>query len=155
RDLALLPHANELDRRFPITANDLLAMGAWRRVATWRRFAGGEHARVVHALEAVGLSALRLLIIGRPSIRALPRAPFARPVLHDARTLLLDEPFAAIDRDTTEDLMRLLAAWHEEGRTVIVVLHDQEMVRARFPEALLMAGQAVAWGPTESVLTLE
>jgi len=38
---------------------------------------------------------------------------------------------------------------------VVVVLHDLEMVRARFPETLLMAGQTVAWGPTESVLTPE
>jgi len=155
RDLAFLPQADDLDRSFPITVYDLVAMGAWRRVGAWRRFSADEHERVEHALEAVGLSDFRHRIIGTLSGGQLQRTLFARLLLHDARTLLLDEPFAAIDRDTTEDLMRLLTAWHGEGRTVVVVLHDLEMVRARFPEVLLMAGQAVAWGPTESVLTPE
>jgi zinc/manganese transport system ATP-binding protein len=35
---------------------------------------------------------------------------------------------------------------------VIAVLHDYEMVRARFPEALLLARSPVAWGPTGEVL---
>lgn len=155
RDLAFLPQADELDRSFPVTVYDLVAMGAWRRVGAWRRFSGEEHERVERALEAVGLSDFRHRIIGTLSGGQLRRALFARLLLHDAPTLLLDEPFAAIDRDTTDDLMRLLMAWHEEGRTVIAVLHDLEMVRACFPEALLMAGQAVAWGDTPSVLTPE
>lgn len=155
RDLAFLPQANELDRSFPITVYDLVAMGAWRRVGAWRGFANDEHERVEHALEAVGLLDFRRRIIGTLSGGQLQRALFARLLLHDAKTLLLDEPFAAVDRDTTEDLMRLLAVWHDEGRTVVVVLHDLEIVRARFPTTLLMAGQAVAWGDTDSVLTPE
>jgi zinc/manganese transport system ATP-binding protein len=85
----------------------------------------------------------------------LQRALFARLLLHDAHILLLDEPFAAVDRATTDDLMELLHTWNSEGRTVIAVLHDLEMVRAAFPEALLLAGQVVAWGDTPSVLTPE
>ena len=155
RSLAFLPQADELDRSFPITVYDLVAMGAWRRVGAWRRLSADEHKRVEQALQAVGLSDFRERIIGTLSGGQLRRALFARLLLHDADTLLLDEPFAAVDRDTTEDLMRLLAAWHEQGRTVVVVLHDLEMVRARFPETLLLAGQAVAWGETASVLTPE
>src|SRR3546814_4124280 len=56
----------------------------------------------------------------------------SRLLLHDAGTLLLDEPFAAVDRYTTEDLMALLHEWHGEGRTVVAVLHDLDMVRAHF-----------------------
>src|SRR3546814_10373807 len=82
-------------------------------------------------------------------------ALFARLLLHDAGTLLLDEPFAAVDRYTTEDLMALLHEWHGEGRTVVAVLHDLDMVRAHFPQTLLMGGQAVAWGNTDQVLTPE
>ena len=83
------------------------------------------------------------------------RALFARLLLHDAQTLLLDEPFSAVDRATTEDLIALLLDWNRQGRTVIAVLHDLDIVRAMFPESLLMAGQAVAWGPTQEVLTSE
>src|SRR5690606_23250607 len=40
-------------------------------------------------------------------------------------------------------------------RTVIAVLHDLDLVRAHFPQTLLLARRAVAWGPTERVLREE
>lgn len=155
RELAYLPQVDDLDRSFPLTVYDLVAMGAWRRVGAWRRFSDDEHERIEHALQAVGMLDFRNRIIGTLSGGQLQRTLFARLLLHDAQTLLLDEPFAAIDKDTADDLMRLLMAWHDEGRTVIVVLHDMEMVHSHFPRTLLMGGQAVAWGNTAAVLTPE
>lgn len=154
-EMACLPQVGELDRSFPISAYDFVAMGAWRRVGAWGRFDTAEHERVWQALDTVGMADFSGRIIGTLSGGQLQRALFARLLLHDAKTLLLDEPFAAIDRPTTEDLMHLLSVWHAQGRTVIVVLHDLDMVRAFFPQTLLLAGQAVAWGPTATVLTVE
>jgi zinc/manganese transport system ATP-binding protein len=78
---------------------------------------------------------------------------FARLLLQDATVILLDEPFTAIDARTTRDLLDLVCRWHGEGRTVITVLHDFEQVRMYFPEALLLAREPIAWGPTETVLS--
>src|SRR5690606_1755371 len=153
--IACLPQLGELDRSFPISTYDLVAMGAWRRVGAWKRFDASEHERVKAALDMVGLADFGPRIIGTLSGGQLQRALFARLLLHDAHTLLLDEPFAAVDRNTTEDLMVLLESWHREGRTVIAVLHDLDMVRSHFPQALLMAGEAVARGPTPDRLTPE
>lgn len=155
RDMACLPQSGELDRSFPISTFDLVAMGAWRRVGAWRGFDAAERERVWQALDTVGLADFAARIVGTLSGGQLQRALFARLLLQDAHTLLLDEPFAAVDRATTEDLMALLGRWHEEGRTVIAVLHDLDMVREMFPQTLLMAGQAVAWGPTAEALTPE
>jgi zinc/manganese transport system ATP-binding protein len=83
------------------------------------------------------------------------RALFARVLVQDARLILLDEPFAAIDTATTRDLVALIGRWHAEGRTVIVVSHDMDLVRQNFPQTLLLAREAVAWGPTPEVLTPE
>lgn len=154
-EMACLPQVGELDRSFPISTYDLVAMGAWRRVGAWRRFSAAEHERVWQALETVGLADFGGRIIGTLSGGQLQRALFARLLLHDAQILILDEPFAAVDRHTTDDLMTLLHAWNAQGRTVIAVLHDLEMVRSSFPQTLLMAGQAVAWGETSLVLTPE
>ncbi|MGE3150814.1 MAG: ABC transporter, partial [Pseudorhodoplanes sp.] len=44
---------------------------------------------------------------------------------------------------------------HGENRTVLAALHDLPLVKAHFPDALLLARQAVAWGPTADVLTPE
>jgi zinc/manganese transport system ATP-binding protein len=153
RDLAWLPQATDLDRGFPITVHELVAMGAWRRVGPWRRFSAGESDRVGQALAAVGMAGAGDRIVGTLSGGQLQRALFARMLLQDAGVLLLDEPFAAVDSHTTEDLMRLLAACHGQGRTVIAVLHDLDLVRAYFPRTLLLSGHVVAWGDTASVLT--
>jgi len=154
-DMACLPQVGELDRSFPISTYDLVAMGAWRRVGAWGRFDAAERERVWQALETVGMADFGARVIGTLSGGQLQRALFARLLLHDAQTLLLDEPFAAVDRATTEDLMALLLRWNDEGRTEIAVLHDLAMVRASFPQALLLAGQAVGWGATADVLTPE
>ena len=152
-NLGYLPQLGEMDRSFPLSTYDLVAMGAWRRTGSWRAFDASEHEKVHQALRAVGLEDFGPRIIGTLSGGQLQRALFARLMMHDASILLLDEPFAAVDRDTTEDLLALLRDWHAQGRTVIAVLHDLDMVRAHFPDAVLLAGQVVSWGPTESVLT--
>jgi zinc/manganese transport system ATP-binding protein len=43
--------------------------------------------------------------------------------------------------------------WHSEERTVIAAIHDLELVKANFPQALLLAREPVAWGDTAQVLT--
>jgi zinc/manganese transport system ATP-binding protein len=79
---------------------------------------------------------------------------FARLLLQDASVILLDEPFTAIDARTTRDLLELVRVWHGQGRTVIAVLHDIDQVRQHFPQTLLMARQAIAWGETAQVLSV-
>ena len=76
-------------------------------------------------------------------------------IMQDAQILLLDEPFAAVDRATSDELMNLILGWHKQGRTVMAVLHDLDMVRSCFPQTVLLAGQVVGWGETEAVLTPE
>ena len=85
----------------------------------------------------------------------MQRALFARLLLQDSELVLLDEPFTAIDARTMADLIDVILRWHGEGRTVIAVLHDQEIVRMHFPDTLLLARELIAYGPTEKVLTAE
>jgi zinc/manganese transport system ATP-binding protein len=80
---------------------------------------------------------------------------FARLLLQDADLVLLDEPFAAIDSKTVNDLMVVIQRWRAEQRTVVAVLHDLDQVRRDFPNALLMARELVDAGPTARVLSAE
>jgi zinc/manganese transport system ATP-binding protein len=64
----------------------------------------------------------------------------------------LDEPFAAVDARTVAVLIDHMTRWHQEGRTIVTVLHDLNMVRARFPSTLVLARHCLAWGPTEAAL---
>jgi len=81
------------------------------------------------------------------------RVLFARMLAQNARFLLLDEPFNAVDAKTTYALLDLLRQENQAGRAVIAVLHDYEQVRAYFPHTFLLAREKVADGKTEAVLT--
>jgi zinc/manganese transport system ATP-binding protein len=155
RGVAYLPQAPEIDRSFPIGVYDMVAMGLWRHRGATGGFAGKDHHAIEAAIAAVGLTGFERRPIGTLSGGQLQRMLFARLVAQDARLILLDEPFAAIDARTSAELSALVQRWHGEGRTVLAALHDVDLVRAIFPETLLLAREAVAWGPTREVLTVD
>jgi zinc/manganese transport system ATP-binding protein len=153
RDVAYLPQAADIDLSFPVDVYDFAAMGLWRRVGLWRGIDAADRAAVASALSDVGLEGFEARPIQALSGGQRQRMLFARMALQDARLILLDEPFAAVDERTVGDLLTLIEGWRAQGRTVVAVLHDLALVRARFPDTLLLARRAVAWGPTDVVLT--
>ena len=146
--LAYLPQQDELDRGFPITVAELVALGDWRNFGSVREPPPHLAEKVREALTAVGLSAVTDRPIGELSVGQFQRALFARLLLQDADIILLDEPFASLDESTTADLLRFLQRWQREGRTVLAVLHDHDQVRRYFPATLLLARTPIAWGDT-------
>jgi zinc/manganese transport system ATP-binding protein len=155
RDVAYLPQAAEIDRTFPISVYDLVAMGLWRRTGAWGGFAKTDHAKIRDAMAAVGLTGFERRAIGTLSGGQMQRMLFARLLLQDAKLVVLDEPFNAIDAKTSADLVALVQRWHGEGRTILAALHDLELVRTTFPQTLLLARETVAWGDTTTVLTAD
>src|SRR5262249_32660066 len=150
-DLAYLPQQSEFDRAFPIEVRELIALGAWRSFGSYRRPSDGVFENVARAAAITGLENVLKRPVEEISVGEFQRALFARLVLRDAAVILLDEPFAAIDEVTTDDLMGLVRRWHTDGRTVIAVLHDLDQVRQDFPTTLLLARKCIAWGKTASV----
>ena len=150
--IAYLPQAADVDRTFPISIHEFVAMGAWRRIGLFGGLSRAVRLEIEHALEAVGLSGFERRTIGTLSGGQMQRVLFARLLLQDAPVILLDEPFTAIDEATTTDLIMLVRRWHRERRTVIAVLHDMPLIRANFPHTLLLARETVAWGTTDTAL---
>ncbi|SEA94692.1 zinc ABC transporter ATP-binding protein AztA [Rubrimonas cliftonensis] len=151
--LAWLPQAAEVDRSFPLSVGEFAAMGLWSRIGVFGGLRRADRARLAAALDAVGMAGFAHRPIGALSGGQMQRTLFARLLLQDAGLILLDEPFVAIDARTTADLMALVARWRGEGRTVVAVLHDMEMVRAHFPETLLLARELIAHGLTADALS--
>jgi zinc/manganese transport system ATP-binding protein len=151
-EIAYLPQSAEIDKSFPATVNELIGLGLWKRRGVFRGFTADDREEMAGALHAVGLDGFATRPIDTLSGGQMQRALFARVLLQDAPTVLLDEPFAAIDEKTVHDLMHLVGHWHQEGRTVIAVLHDLELVRRHFPDTLLLAREPIAWGRTPVAL---
>ncbi|HWX04661.1 MAG TPA: ABC transporter ATP-binding protein [Bradyrhizobium sp.] len=155
RDIAYLPQTVDIDRSFPISVYDFVGTGLWRATGFFGGMGEVAREKIAHALAAVGLNGFENRPIGTLSGGQMQRMLFARVLLQDARLIVLDEPFNAIDARTSADLLDLVKRWHAERRTVLAALHDMELVRANFPETLLLARGEVAWGTTAEVLTAE
>lgn len=153
--LAYLPQRDELDRGFPITVAELVALGDWRNFGAVRAPPRRLAASVDEALAAVGLASVADQQIAELSVGQFQRALFARLLLQDADVILLDEPFGSLDENTTEDLLHILQRWRTEGRTVVAVLHDLDQVRRYFPSTLLLARSPIAWGETSVSLSVD
>ena len=134
---------------------DLVSLGHWPRRGAFGAIDAPLREKAREALASVGLSGFEQRRIGELSVGQFQRVLFARVLLQDAQLILLDEPFNAIDARTSADLLAVVRRWHGEARTVVAVLHDMELVRENFPQTLLLAREAVAWGPTAQVLHAE
>jgi len=153
--IAYLPQLSEIDRTFPASVFDLVSLGLWARRGMLGRINAADRKAIDEALTAVGLSGFHARGIDTLSGGQLQRALFARVLLQDARLILLDEPFNAIDTRTVRDLIAIIRRWHGEARTVLAVLHDLDLVREHFPQTLLLARRPVAWGETGKTLCAE
>jgi zinc/manganese transport system ATP-binding protein len=150
-----LPQQSELDRSFPARTIDLVSLGLWPRRGLLGRYRVEDRSAVARAFSAVGLEGFEKRPIDTLSGGQLQRALFARVLVQDADLILLDEPFNAIDARTLGDLINLIKLWQGEKRTVMVVVHDLDLVRQHFPEALLLARRPVAWGNARTTLAPE
>lgn len=153
RAFAYLPQVPEIDRTFPLSVLETVMLGAWPRSGSFGAVKAVDRECAEACIANVGLAGYEMAPIAALSAGQWHRALFARLILQDARVILLDEPFAAVDERTTADLMNLVHGWHGEGRTVIAVLHDVAFIRRHFPQTLLIARELVAWGPTQEALS--
>lgn len=152
RDIAYLPQQSDIDRQQPMTVFELAAMGLWYEIGFFGGASAAQKERVQHALARVGMAEFARRNIGELSNGQFQRVLFARMLVQNARFLLLDEPFNAVDAKTTFALLEVLRQENQAGTGVIAVLHDYEQVRAYFPHTLLIAREKVAAGKTETVL---
>ena len=127
--LGYVPQQASLDAYFPLTVWEVAAMGAYGRLLPWRRFSGHERQRVDAALERVGLGRLRRAVFSHLSGGQRQRTLIARALTVDPALLILDEPFAGVDRNAREDIARQLVDLNRGSRmTVVLSSHDGEIL---------------------------
>lgn len=155
REIGYLAQMTEFDRRFPIRVRDLVAMGAWQGLGLHGRLDKANRARVDAALEAAGVLEISDRSLHSLSGGQLQRSLFARVIMQDAPLILLDEPFAAVDQNTEAHLLTLIRGWQEEGRAVVLVVHDLSSVLDYCSHALLLGADTATYGTVSAVITPE
>ena len=129
-------------------------MGAYARTPWYRRIAGSDRALARDALERVGLADRADTRFGALSGGQRQRVLIARGLVQDAAVLLLDEPFAGVDRTSEDAIMGILDGLRAEGRVLLIATHDVDQAR-RWDRVLCLAGTQIAYGPPPQTLTNE
>lgn len=155
REIGYLAQMAEFDSRFPIRVRDLAAMGAWGGFGMRRRLDRVSQVRVSAAMEEAGVLSIADQPIHTLSGGQLQRTLFARVIMQDAPLIILDEPFAAVDQHTEAHLLSIIDRWRNEGRAVVLVVHDLSSVLDHCTHALLLGGHEANHGTVDDVLTPE
>ncbi|GAA0924500.1 ABC transporter ATP-binding protein [Nonomuraea longicatena] len=154
RHVALLPQ-NPIAPE-GITVGALVGRGRFPHHTLLRQWSPQDEGAVAFALERTGLRDLAGAQAGLLSGGQRQRAWIAMVLAQQTGLLLLDEPTTFLDIAHQYELLELCRELHEDGRTVVAVLHDLNQA-ARFATHLVVmdAGRVVAQGPPAEVLTAE
>ena len=122
-DIAYLPQQNMVDRSFPISVQEMVALGAWKHMGAFGRLRSKHKKKVAHALQRLGLSGFEKRLIGSLSGGQMQRVLFARLLVQEANLILLDEPFTALDIRTIGMLENALNNFVTQGGAVMLTSH--------------------------------
>jgi ABC-type Mn2+/Zn2+ transport system ATPase subunit len=149
---AYVPQTDRTRLDFPVSARDVVLMGAYHRTPAWRRIARAERVAATAALERVGLADAAGERFGALSGGQRQRVLIARALLQDAPVLLLDEPLSGVDAVSAASIESIFASLRAEGRTLLVATHDVEQAR-RWDDVLCLNRGQIAFGPPAATLT--
>jgi len=151
--IAYVPQAEEVDWNFPVLVEDVVMMGRYGHMGMLRIPRPADRAAVDAALARVDMSAFRTRQIGELSGGQRKRVFLARALAQDSRVILLDEPFTGVDVKTEEQIIALLRELRDEGRIMLVSMHNLGSVPEFCDRTVLVKGTVLAYGPTVETFT--
>ena len=150
-----VPQSEEIDWAFPITVREVVMTGRYGRLGWTRRPRAADRAAVDAALERVELADLAHRQIGQLSGGQRKRAFVARGIAQGASVLLLDEPFAGVDKRSEATITALLRELAADGAAVLISTHDLHALPDLADEAVLLMRKVLAQGDIDEVIRPE
>lgn len=121
--LGYLPQYSTIDRKFPISVEEVILSGLSIQKSLTSRFTPEQREKGKHIIARMGLEGLEHRSIGQLSGGQLQRALLGRAIISDPSVLILDEPSTYIDKRFEARLYELLAEINKEC-AIILVSHD-------------------------------
>ncbi|WP_307364528.1 metal ABC transporter ATP-binding protein [Microbacterium murale] len=150
--IGYVPQSEDVDWTFPVSVRDVVMMGRYGRQGPLRRARAADRRAVDDALERVELTDLAERQIGQLSGGQRKRAFVARGIAQGADILLLDEPFAGVDKRSEATIVRLLRELAASGSTVLVSTHDLHALPSLADEAVLLLRRVLFHGSVAEAL---
>ena len=147
-----MPQSEDVDWSFPLSVRDVVMTGRYGRMGPTRRARKDDHAAVDEAIARVDLDGYQDRQIGQLSGGQRKRAFLARCIAQRANVLLLDEPFAGVDKRSEATISRLLRDMAANGATILVSTHDLHALPDLADEAILLMRTVLMHGNPHDVL---
>jgi zinc/manganese transport system ATP-binding protein/zinc transport system ATP-binding protein len=153
--IGYVPQLETIDWDFPITVEEAILMGLFRK-NHWLRGATKDDRAKVYAV----MNRLNIAGLGKRHIRELSggqqQAVFlARALLGDPDLILLDEPTAGLDIRSRDDVVHFLHEINHQGVAIVITAHDLNWVAAHLPWAICLNRRVIAEGRPQEVFTPE
>jgi manganese/zinc/iron transport system ATP- binding protein len=130
-------------------------MGRYRKLGWFRRPSLADREKALACLDELGMADFAHRQIGQLSGGQQQRVFLARALAQEADLYLMDEPLAGVDAATEQQILKLLRKLKAEGKTIVVVHHDLQTIRAYFDWVVMLNLRAVTSGATSEVFTAE
>ncbi|MBC7300801.1 MAG: metal ABC transporter ATP-binding protein [Nocardia sp.] len=153
--LGYVPQSEDVDWSFPLSVRDVVMTGRYGKMGFTRRASKADRAAVEGALARVELTELADRQIGQLSGGQKKRTFVARGIAQEATILLLDEPFAGVDKRSEATITALLRDLAADGATILVSTHDLHALPRLADEAVLLNRRVLEHGDPDVVLRPE
>ena len=140
-----VPQSAALDPQFPLSASEVVEMGAYGRVRPYQFIPKSEKERVKEILHQIGLPQLAARSFFSLSGGQKQRMLIARALMVNPKIMILDEPLSGVDEESRRsiaDLLTMLA--RERGLAIFFSSHDLEMVQ-RVADSIVRIDKGQIW----------
>ena len=136
--VSYVPQQEDIDWNFPLNVDDVVMTGRYGLQNWMRTPRRADRESVTAALERVELEDFATRQIGELSGGQRKRVFVARALAQHAKVILLDEPFAGVDKRSERTIVRVLRNLANVGVTVLVASHDLHALPNLCDEAILI-----------------
>ena len=140
-----VPQSAALDPQFPLSAAEIVEMGAYGRVRSYQIFPKEEKQHAGEVLDQVGIRHLMSKSFFSLSGGQKQRVLIARALMVMPKIMILDEPLSGVDEESRRTITDvLIKLTHEKGLAVFFSSHDLEMVK-RVADRIVRVDKGKVW----------
>ncbi|MFY9288077.1 MAG: metal ABC transporter ATP-binding protein [Alphaproteobacteria bacterium] len=148
-----VPQIETVDWDFPVTVEQVVAMGLYRESARLPWLTGAERARIHLLLDQLGIGSYAGRHIKALSGGEQQRVFLARALIGNPKLLILDEPTSGVDLKTQHAILHLLGELNRKGVTILLTTHDLNAVARHLPWVICFNQTIIAQGHPEEIFT--
>lgn len=140
-----VPQSAALDPQFPLSVEEVVAMGAYGRLKPHRPFPAAERRHLGEVVDLFGMGAIKSRSFFACSGGQKQRVLIARALMVKPKVLILDEPLSGVDEESRKAIAELLICLtRNQNLAVFFSSHDLEMV-GRVAERIVRVAEGRIW----------